>query len=69
MEFHPPRYPRITINPDVCGGKPCISGIRFPVTTLLDYLAGGMNVEQLLRDFSFLEKEDVLAAMSFAVSK
>ena len=68
MALHHPSYPRITMDPAVCAGKPCIRGMRFPVTTLLGYLAGGMNIEQLLSDFAFLEKEDVLEAMAFAAS-
>lgn len=66
MEMIHPKYPRITINPDVCTGKPCIRGMRFPVTTLLGYLAGGMTVEQLLSEFPFLEKEDISEAFAFA---
>ena len=66
MEFNHPKYPRITINPEVCTGKPCIRGMRFPVTTLLGYLAGGMSVEQLMLEFPFLEKEDVSQAFAFA---
>ncbi len=68
MALHHPHYPRITMDPTVCAGKPCIRGMRFPVTTLLGYLAGGMSVEQVLADFSFLEHEDVLEAMAFAAS-
>jgi len=66
MELRHPHYPRITMNPAVCGGKPCIRGLRFPITTVLGYLAGGMTEEQLLADFSFLEHEDVLEAITFA---
>ncbi len=56
------------MNPEVCGGKPCISGMRFPVTTLLAYLAGGMSQEELLADFPFLEKADILEALAFAAT-
>ena len=66
MEMTHPKYPRITINPEVCTGKPCIRGMRFPVTTLLGYLAGGMTVDQLLVEFSFLEQADVMEAFAFA---
>lgn len=68
MELHHPNYPRITMDLTVCGGKPCIRGMRFPVTTLLGYLAGRMSVEQLLTDFPFLEHEDVLEAIAFAAA-
>lgn len=68
MELKHPEFPRITINPEVCTGKPCIRGIRFPVTTLIGYLAGGMTTEQLLEDFPFLEKADIFEALAFAAS-
>jgi uncharacterized protein (DUF433 family) len=66
MELKHPEFSRITINPEVCTGKPCIRGIRFPVTTLIGYLAGGVTIEQLLEDFTFLEKEDIFEALAFA---
>lgn len=66
MELRHPQFSRITMNPEVCTGKPCIRGIRFPVSTLLAYLAGGMTQEELLEDFPFLEKEDILEALAFA---
>lgn len=56
------------MDPAVCSGKPCIRGMRFPVTTLLGYLAGGLSVEQLLIDFPFLEQDDVLESMAFAAA-
>lgn len=56
------------MNPEVCTGKPCIRGMRFPAATLLAYLAGGMSHEELLAEFSFLEKEDILEALAFAAS-
>ena len=61
-----PKYSRFTINPEVCTGKPCIRGMRFPVATLLGYLAGGMTVDQFLMEFTFLEQEDVMEAFAFA---
>jgi uncharacterized protein (DUF433 family) len=68
MELQHPKYSRITINPEVCSGKPCIRGMRFPVATLLGYLAAGMSEEQLLQEFPFLEHEDVLQAIAFAAA-
>ena len=68
MELRHPEFPRITINPQVCMGKPCIRGMRFPVVTLIGYLAGGMTFEQILEDFSFLERGDILEALAFATS-
>ena len=54
------------MNPEVCTGKPCIRGMRFPITTLLAYLAGGMSHEDLLAEFPFLEKDDIFEALAFA---
>ncbi|HRI60553.1 MAG TPA: DUF433 domain-containing protein [Saprospiraceae bacterium] len=66
MELRHPQFPRITMNSEVCTGKPCIRGMRFPVTTLLAYLAGGMSHEDLLVEFPFLEKDDIFEALAFA---
>lgn len=66
MKHVHPRYQRITIDPDVCTGKPCIRGLRFPVTSLLAYLSSGMTYEELLNEFPFLEREDILEALSFS---
>lgn len=68
MELRHPQFPRITVNPEVCTGKPCIRGMRFPVSTLLAYLAGGMDQETLLKEFPFLEKEDIAEALAFAAA-
>ncbi|MCO6476281.1 MAG: DUF433 domain-containing protein [Phaeodactylibacter sp.] len=68
MELRHPQFQRITINPDVCFGKPCIRGLRFPVSTLLGYLASGMTPEEILADFPFLEKEDILEGLAFAAT-
>jgi len=57
---------RITIDPDICHGKPCIRGLRYPVEHLLELLAGGMSVEQVLEDYEDLQREDILAALSYA---
>lgn len=57
---------RITLDPAICHGKPCIRGLRYPVESLLELLAGGMSVEQILADYEDLEREDVLAALSYA---
>lgn len=57
---------RITIDPEICHGKPCIRGLRYPVENLLEFLAGGMTIEQILADYDDLEQEDILAALSYA---
>jgi uncharacterized protein (DUF433 family) len=57
---------RITVNPDICHGKPCIRGLRYPVETVLEWLSSGMSVEEILTDYEDLEKEDILAALDFA---
>ena len=57
---------RITIQPGVCHGKPVIRGRRYPVESLLEYLAAGDTVEELLAEFPDLEREDLLACLEFA---
>jgi uncharacterized protein (DUF433 family) len=57
---------RITINPDICHGKPTIRGMRYPVENMLELLASGMTLEQILSDYEDLEKEDLLACLEFA---
>ncbi|MFT5466483.1 MAG: hypothetical protein ACI8UO_001583 [Verrucomicrobiales bacterium] len=57
---------RITLDPDICHGKPCIRGLRYPVESLLEYLAAGDTVDDLLEEFPDLEKEDVLACLEFS---
>lgn len=57
---------RITIDPDICHGKPSIRGLRYPVETILELLSSGMTIEEILADYEDLEREDILAALSFA---
>jgi uncharacterized protein (DUF433 family) len=57
---------RITIDPAICHGKPCIRGMRYPVENVLEWLASGMNIDEILADYEDLEREDVLAALSYA---
>ncbi|MTJ09143.1 MULTISPECIES: DUF433 domain-containing protein [unclassified Anabaena] len=57
---------RITINHDVCHGKPCIRGLRYPVEMILELLSSGMNIDDILEDYDDLEYEDILAVLSFA---
>ena len=60
---------RITISPDVRGGKPCIRWTRITVYDILEYLAGGMSEDQVLSDFPSLTREDVRAALAFAAAR
>jgi uncharacterized protein (DUF433 family) len=57
---------RITIDPDICHGKPCIRGLRYPVETILELLSAGMSIDDILADCLDLEREDILAALAFA---
>lgn len=56
---------RITMNPSICQGKPCIRGLRYPVEMLLDLLSAGMTIDEILADYEDLEREDLLAAIAF----
>ena len=57
---------RITIDPAVCHGKPCIRGLRYPVETVLEWLASGMTTDEILSDYEDLERDDILAALAYA---
>jgi uncharacterized protein (DUF433 family) len=57
---------RITIDPDICHGKPSVRGLRYPVETISELLGSGMTTEEILADYEDLEREDILAALSFA---
>jgi uncharacterized protein (DUF433 family) len=57
---------RITSNPDICHGKPCIRGLRYPVQSVLEWLAGGMTVADVLVDYPDLEADDIYAALAYA---
>lgn len=59
----------ITIEPGKRGGKPCIRGMRITVGDVLDYLAGGMTIEEILDDFPDLTREDILACFAFAAER
>jgi uncharacterized protein (DUF433 family) len=59
-------FQRITTNAEVCGGKPCIRGLRFPVSRLLGLLASGETQETILKSYPYLEKEDIQEALSYA---
>lgn len=57
---------RITIDPNICHGKPCIRGLRYPVAVLLELLSSGMSMDEVLADYPDLVREDLLAAIEFA---
>ncbi|GAA6623525.1 MULTISPECIES: DUF433 domain-containing protein [unclassified Scytonema] len=57
---------RITHNPDICHGKPCIRGLRYPVELILELLSSGMTTEEILEDYDDIEYEDILAVLLFA---
>lgn len=59
----------ITIEPGKRGGKPCIRGMRITVYDVLSYLASGMTVEEVLQDFPYLTKEDILACFAYAADR
>lgn len=57
---------RVTSDPTVCHGKPCVRGLRYPVTFLLDLMSGGMSHDEILADYEDLERDDLLAALAYA---
>ena len=57
---------RITVDPNVCHGKPCVRGLRYPVETLLELLSGSMTAEQILADYPDLERDDLRAVYAYA---
>lgn len=57
---------RITTDPEVCHGKPCVRGLRYPVESLLDLLSAGMTFDEVLADYEDLEREDLQAVLAFA---
>ncbi len=59
----------ITLEPGKRGGKPCIRGMRITVYDVLEYLASGMSEQEILNDFPYLTKEDILASLSFAAAR
>jgi uncharacterized protein (DUF433 family) len=57
---------RITIDPAICHGKPCVRGLRYPVEMLLGLLSSGMTFDEVLADYEDLEREDLLAVLAYA---
>ena len=57
---------RITVEPGKCGGRPCIRGLRIRVTDILALISAGASFDEILRDYAFLERDDILAAVAYA---
>jgi uncharacterized protein (DUF433 family) len=66
MELRHYRFRRITMDPNKCMGKPCIRGLRIPVSSILNYLSSGMTIEEILQEWPELEREDIYEALGFA---
>lgn len=62
-------HSRITIEPGKLGGKPCVRGLRISVADVLEYLAADMSIEEILADFPYLEREDILACLAYAAER
>lgn len=60
------RLQRITVDPGKCGGRPCVRGQRIRVTDVLELLGAGASFEEILADYPFLEREDILAVLDYA---
>ncbi len=60
------RFDRITFDPEKCFGKPRIRGLRMPVASILSYLSSGMTIDDLLKEWPELEREDIYQALSYA---
>ena len=65
---HVQHFSRITTNPDVMGGKPCIRGMRVTVGMIVEALGAGRSVENLLSDFPYLEEQDIREALAYAAN-
>ena len=57
---------RISIDPGLCHGKPCVRNLRYPVEVILELLSSGMTIEEILADYDDLERDDILAVPAFA---
>ena len=62
------RFERITVDPNVMGGKPCIRSLRFPVSRLLGLLAAGQDVPSILAEYPYLEADDIKEALAYAAA-
>ena len=60
---------RITTDAEICGGRPCIRGLRVRVKDILDLLASAASVEEILGDYPYLQREDITAALQYAAAQ
>lgn len=60
---------RITIDPEQCGGRPCIRGMRIRVIDILELLAAGQTPDQIIADFPYLERDDIAASLKYAARR
>ena len=66
MEIHHYRFNRITLDANKCFGKPCIRGLRMPVASILSYLSSGMTIDEILKEWPELERDDIYQALGYA---
>ena len=57
---------RIIVDPEICNGRPCVRGLRYPVSWLLELMSGGMTLEEILADYEDLQSDDLLATLAYA---
>ncbi len=60
---------RITVNPEQCGGKPCVRGYRMRVSDVLELLSAGASWDEILADYDFLQREDIQACLDYAAAR
>ena len=66
MEIRHYKFNRITINPNKCFGKPCVRDLRMPVASILSHLSSGMTIDEILHEWSELEREDIYQVLGYA---
>ena len=66
MEIRHYKFDRITLNPEICFGNPCIRGMRMPATSVLGYLSSGMGIKDILKSWPELEVDDIYQALAYA---
>lgn len=66
MEIRHYKFDRITLDPEKCFGKACVRGLRIPIASILSYLSSGMSVDDILREWPELEREDIYQALGYA---